>query len=96
MTTKMLTCRSCHQEIAFDDYHVSASGKKIPLDPERLEPHQCEVWKAQHRKLHDCRNNCGSKIYFDDKQKTDKGKWMPIDNATGSPHDCPKSDYSMR
>jgi hypothetical protein len=41
MSAKPLKCnRGCGTTIHFDDYHVSKTGKKIPLE-EDGEPHQC-------------------------------------------------------
>jgi hypothetical protein len=41
MSSKPLKCnRGCGTTIHFDDYHVSKTGKKIPLE-EDGEPHQC-------------------------------------------------------
>jgi hypothetical protein len=41
-----LSCRLCGQLIKFDDKHVSEStGKKIPLDVDTDELHDCPIWK---------------------------------------------------
>ena len=37
----MTTCYKCRKEIIFDDNIRSASGKKIPLDPDTERPHEC-------------------------------------------------------
>ena len=38
----MLYCRLCNAEITFSDEYVSErTGKKIPLDLETEEPHDC-------------------------------------------------------
>jgi hypothetical protein len=40
-----LSCRQCVQPITFDNKHISQrTGKKIPLDVETNEPHDCPVW----------------------------------------------------
>jgi hypothetical protein len=42
-----LACRLCRQPIKFNDKHVSQrTGKKIPLDVETNEPHDCPARKA--------------------------------------------------
>jgi hypothetical protein len=39
-----LSCRLCGNSIKFDDKWVSErTGKKIPLDPDTNEPHDCPV-----------------------------------------------------
>jgi hypothetical protein len=39
-------CRLCGKPIKFDDKWVSErTGKKIPLDADTEEPHDCPVWK---------------------------------------------------
>jgi hypothetical protein len=49
--SSLLSCRLCGQPIKFDDKHISQrSGKKIPLDIDTDEPHDCPVWKnGQHQ-----------------------------------------------
>jgi hypothetical protein len=42
-----LSCRLCGEPIKFDDNHVSErTGKRIPLDVDTQEPHDCSVWKG--------------------------------------------------
>jgi len=37
-----LSCKLCGQPITFDNKHISQrTGKKIPLDVETNEPHNC-------------------------------------------------------
>ena len=44
MSSIHLACRQCGQPITFDNKHVSQrTGKKIPLDIETDEPHDCTV-----------------------------------------------------
>jgi hypothetical protein len=39
-----LLCRLCGEPIKFDDKHISErTGKKIPLDVDTEEPHDCSV-----------------------------------------------------
>jgi hypothetical protein len=43
-----LSCRLCGQPITFDNKHISQrTGKKIPLDIETNEPHDCPVRRDQ-------------------------------------------------
>lgn len=87
-----LHCNLCDEPIKFDGEHISErTGKKIPLDLETDEPHDCPVWRSeQHkqRRYHSCRKGCGSEIYFDANNKTQSGKWIPLDKDTGQPHQC--------
>lgn len=47
----MTNCFSCHQEIAFDEKHISEkSHKKIPLDPATMTPHDCPAKKTDYPK----------------------------------------------
>jgi hypothetical protein len=42
-----LLCRLCGERIKFDDKHISErTGKRIPLDVDTQEPHNCTVWKS--------------------------------------------------
>jgi hypothetical protein len=77
-----LACRQCGQPITFDDKHISQrTGKKIPLDVETNEPHDCQVRRdqqqqqqgqqsqqqqqIQQRRYYQCNKGCGQEIYFD-------------------------------
>ena len=43
-----ISCRQCGQPITFDNKHISQrTGKKIPLDIETNEPHDCPVRRDQ-------------------------------------------------
>jgi hypothetical protein len=43
-----ILCRQCQNPIKFDDKHVSQkTGKKIPLDVETNEPHDCPARREQ-------------------------------------------------
>jgi hypothetical protein len=91
-----ISCRQCGQAIKFDDKHVSQrTGKKIPLDPNTNEPHDCPVRREQQqaqpqqpRRYLQCNKGCGQEIYFDENSKSQSGKWIPIDKDTGQPHQC--------
>jgi hypothetical protein len=97
-----LSCRQCGQPITFDNKHVSQrTGKKIPLDPETNEPHDCPVRRdqpqqqskqglpqQQQRHYLQCNKGCGQEIYFDANSKSQSGKFIPLDRDTGEPHQC--------
>jgi hypothetical protein len=99
-----LACRQCGNPIKFDDKHVSQrTGKKIPLDVETNEPHDCPARKAtdfpmsgnspdqqqtQQMRYRQCNKGCGHEIYFDANNKTQSGKFIPLDKDTGQPHQC--------
>jgi len=97
-----LTCRLCNQPITFDNKHISQrTGKKIPLDIETNEPHDCPVRRdqpkpqqeqqqqPQERKRYlQCNKGCGQEIYFDANNKSQSGKFIPLDKQTGLPHQC--------
>ena len=98
-----LVCRQCGQPITFDNKHISQrTGKKIPLDIETNEPHDCPVRRdqpqqqqqqgqqsyQQQRRYHQCNKGCGNEIYFDPNNKTQSGKFIPLDKDTGLPHQC--------
>ena len=45
-----LSCKLCAQQITFDNKHISKRpGKKIPLDIETNEPHDCPVRREQRQ-----------------------------------------------
>ena len=98
-----LVCRLCNQPITFDNKHISQrTGKKIPLDVETNEPHDCPVRRdqpqqqqgqpqqqtQQQRRYHQCNKGCGNEIYFDANSKSQSGKFVPLDKDTGLPHQC--------
>jgi hypothetical protein len=96
-----LACRQCGQPITFDNKHISQkTGKKIPLDPDTNEPHDCPVRRdqpqihqgqqpqQQQRRYLQCNKDCGQEIYFDANNKSQSGKYIPLDKETGLPHQC--------
>jgi hypothetical protein len=95
-----LSCRQCGQPITFDNKHISQkTGKKIPLDVETNEPHDCPARRDQQqgqpqqpqqtqKQYYQCRKGCGQEIYFDANNKSQSGKWIPLDKDTGLPHQC--------
>jgi hypothetical protein len=93
-----LSCRLCGEPIKFSDKHVSQkTGKKIPLDVDTEQPHDCPVRRdqpqqgqqsQQQRRYHQCNKGCGQEIYFDANNKSQSGKWIPLDKDTGLPHQC--------
>jgi hypothetical protein len=92
-----LYCNLCDEPIKFDDDHISErTGKRIPLDLDTDEPHDCAVWRSQQqeqrrqtqRRYYSCRKGCGQEIYFDANNKNQSGKWIPLDKDTGLPHQC--------
>ena len=96
-----LLCRLCGEPIKFDDKHISErTGKRIPLDVDTEEPHNCSVWKSssqqqqqqqqekQQRRYYQCSKGCGQEIYFDANNKSQSGKWIPLSKDTGQPRQC--------
>jgi hypothetical protein len=92
-----IVCRQCGNPITFDNKHISQrTGKKIPLDIETNEPHDCPVMRDQpqqsqqtQRRYHQCNKGCGQEIYFDaNHSKSQSGKWIPLSKDTGLPHQC--------
>ena len=76
-------CNRCDEPITFDDYHISDSGKKIPLDYHTEEPHQCE----SDSDALGC-NGYGEQIYFSNRHLSKSGKKIPVDYETDEPHVC--------
>jgi hypothetical protein len=86
-----LACRQCGQPITFDSKHISQrTGKKIPLEVETNEPHDCPARREQQqaqlppqsqqqRRYLQCNKGCGQEIYFDANNKSQSGKWIPLD-----------------
>ena len=99
-----LACRQCRQSIKFDDKHVSQrTGKKIPLDVDTSEPHDCPARRdqqqqgqpqQQQRRYHQCNKGCGQEIYFDANNKSQSGKWIPLEKETGEPHQCQQQNLA--
>jgi hypothetical protein len=95
-----ISCRQCGEPIKFDDKHISQrTGKKIPLDVQTNEPHDCPLRRdnqqqqgqsqqMQQRRYLQCNKGCGQEIYFDANNKSQSGKYIPLDKDTGLPHQC--------
>jgi hypothetical protein len=94
-----LLCRLCGERIKFDDKHISErTGKRIPLDVDTEEPHDCptrreqqqqgELLQSEQRRYHQCNKGCGQEIYFDANNKSQSGKFIPLSKDTGLPHQC--------
>jgi hypothetical protein len=97
-----LLCRLCGERIKFDDKHISErTGKRIPLDVETEEPHDCPARRnsqqqqqgqqqphQSQRRYHQCNKGCGQEIYFDANNKSQSGKYIPLSKDTGLPHQC--------
>ena len=97
-----LSCRQCGKPITFDNKHISQrTGKKIPLDVDTGEPHDCPARREQQQaqlppqsqssqqiRYHQCIKGCGNEIYFDANNKSQSGKYIPLDKETGQPHQC--------
>jgi hypothetical protein len=98
-------CRLCGKPIKFDDKWISErTGRKIPLDVDTDEPHDCPVRRSnsqqqqqlqqiqqqhqQETRYHLCNKGCGQEIYFDANNKSQSGKWIPLSKDTGLPHQC--------
>jgi hypothetical protein len=99
-TPTTLTCKLCQQPITFDSKHIGhVTGRKIPLDVDTGEPHNCPARKGitqqqqqpQQRRYLPCSKGCGHEIYFDVNSKTSTGKWIPLDKQTRQPHECSSS-----
>jgi hypothetical protein len=105
MNISSLSCRLCGQPIKFSDKHVSQkTGKKIPLDVDTEEPHDCPARRdqplqqqqqgqqlqqqPQQQRRYLCNKGCGQEIYFDANSKSQSGKFIPLDKETGEPHQC--------
>jgi hypothetical protein len=101
--SKSSFCYVCRKPIKFDNEHISErTGKKIPLDVDTQEPHDCPVRRdqpqqqgqqseqpqTQQKRYYQCSKGCGSDIYFHESQRTQNGKWIPLDKQTGEPHQC--------
>ena len=86
----------------FFDYVIGyMTGKKIPLDVETNEPHDCPVRRDHlqqsqqqqqtqqtQRRYHPCNKDYEDEIHFDVNNKTQTGKWIPLSKDTGLPHQC--------
>ena len=82
----------------FDDKHISErTGKRIPLDIETNEPHDCPARRDQpqqqqskqmQRRYHQRNKGCSQEIYFDANNKSQSGKFIPLDKDTGLLHQC--------
>jgi hypothetical protein len=82
-----ILCRQCNQPITFYNKHISQrTGKKIPLDPNTNEPHDCPARREeqqaqlptqsqQPRRYLQCNKGCGQEIYFDSNSKSQSGKF---------------------
>lgn len=85
----MVSCKRCGDPIRFDDDVVSdRTGKRIPLDEDSDEPHNCrESEYFDNKSTIEC-HYCQSEIVFDVDYVTESGKKIPLDPETWKPHDC--------
>jgi len=48
MSNSIILCRQCQNPITFDDKYISQrTGKKIPIDVQTNERHDCPAWRDQ-------------------------------------------------
>ena len=87
-------CKYCNEEIAFDDDYISeCNGKKIPLDTDTMEPHDCPDSPYHHQnRIVECWN-CGEEITFADDMVSKSRKKIPLDPETYHPHWCEEEEY---
>lgn len=65
-----LSCRQCGEPITFDNKHASQkTGKKIPLDIETNEPHDCPVRRDQPQQQ-------GQQSYQQTQQSQQQGRYL--------------------
>jgi hypothetical protein len=81
-----LSCRQCGQPITFDNKHISQkTGKKIPLDVDTNEPHDCPVRREQQQTQLPPQSQQRRYLQCN---KIENGKWIPLYKQTGLPHQC--------
>src|SRR5215212_2103442 len=104
---KSYFCRyGCGMPIKFSDNQVSASGLKIPLNPNgthhdcanrpynRRRQQQLQILKPEKKwQINPCKY-CNQSITFDDDVRAPSDKRIPL-NADGSHHECPNNPYNM-
>jgi hypothetical protein len=78
----MTSCKYCYESITLDSGHVSESGKKIPLDDDSGEPHNCTARVSTV----EC-NKCGEEIQFSRSRLSKNGKMIPL-NMDFNAHQC--------
>jgi hypothetical protein len=69
----MTNCKYCDEEITFSEDHISESGKKIPLDFDSEEPHQCMARVSSISCI-----KCGDEIQFSRNRLSKSGKKIPL------------------
>jgi len=75
----MTHCKYCNLPIDFDDEHTSRSGKRIPLDADTRQPHDCIARPRPRKKTTEC-HNCRQEIFFSpDRRNPATGKLIPQD-----------------
>ncbi|MGB7955585.1 MAG: hypothetical protein WCF23_16540 [Candidatus Nitrosopolaris sp.] len=60
----MTYCKYCDEPLKFHEHHISDSGKKIPLDRDTGEPHNCPERPSSNYTI-ECKY-CDEEIYFDE------------------------------
>jgi hypothetical protein len=71
--SSLLLCHKCNKPIDFDAYHVSKTGKKIPLNPLTGQHHQCKV--SSFIKCFACDED----ITFNEKFVSKNGRRIPLE-----------------
>ena len=75
-------CRNCGQQLYLDDNRRSSTGKRIPINVENDENHDCPERQV---KTIQCKI-CGKPIYFDRSKVSISGKKIPLDPDTHEGH----------
>ena len=82
-------CWNCGEEITFSDEWISErTGKKIPLDPDTEEPHDCIAYSSDPDYRYVECYNCGEDIFFDNEHISKNGKKIPLSRQSKKPHRC--------
>ena len=89
----VFNCRSCGADLYLDDHVVSKSGKRIPLEEETGQPHNCpEREQSDYRSQPFECNKCGISLFVSSTHKSKNNKFIPLEYPQGHPHDCPKAE----
>ena len=91
-------CFKCNKPIYFAIQEIETpsgkptvsqrNGKKIPLDTDTMEPHDCPDSPYHHQnRIVECWN-CGEEITFSDDEVSESGRKIPLDPETYDPHTC--------
>jgi hypothetical protein len=81
-------CNDCGARLYLSYDRVSPSGKRIPLEVQTREPHNCPQREFTYESDPFPCKDCGVEIYVTDERLSKNSKRIPINEANDESHQC--------